>query len=1044
MYKYNPRKTKPEDLEKTLVGADRWDIVNTIIAELSLKEGDRPKQHWMIIGPRGIGKSHLLTLVYHRVKSDPDLSKTWIPVLFPEEIRMAGDLAKFIERGINEIIYDLKKEEPALTNDLQQKIESARNISFNDRADYLLDVLKSISTNTGKHIIFFAENLQQILGKRLNAIDQKKLRAFLQESDALLLIGSATTIFEALHDHSHPFYHFFHLRRLQDLSYEEVKDLVIDLVSKDASQLQVEAVLANEPRLRAIYTFTGGNPRMAVFLADILKSDINDEMIDIMEQILDELTPYFDAIINDTPQYLQDIMNCLATFEPAQSPKEIAEHLEMEQATVRNYLKQAKDIGYVRIAFHKGNSNYYCLNEYLYRIWYQMRDSSHKEEIRWVFEMLLMLYSRSGINNEIERYKSCSDLKSEQLYILNQVNCFIENNQDYCKMITDRLDLIATETSDDQNIVLKEARHARNNNNIDDAIKLFLDIIERDPANIIAHGELGDCYSQLDKYELAIIEYQKVIDLDPSMARGWSAIGECYLVTNDFKGALYYFSKASELSPNSAKILVNWGNALKELHNYDDAIVKYQEAIKINSNYAGAFWEWGDLLRSQKKYKEAMPRFKKAAELNPKSSSAYGAWGDCLAGLKKYDAAIDKYRIAIELNNDYYFAYLAWARVLRIKKQYREAIDKYEAALKYVNNSSAVFGIAMCLVDLELYKDAENIITDYLADNPNDYQGVLNLVHIFECSGKYADAILLAQKVLNADYKLDDTIYLLTNSLNKAKRYEECITVYNNNKEALSTCKNRFAYATALFESNKYKEAITQFTQLLNSNSNCAKARLSLAQTQVKNNSNDAIFNYISYLLMKGDGVADIEIAKIYIDEIKPLLAHYSNPKLRKNANVTTKIESLILSKQYPKIIDEIEEIKAGESHRCLRETMAILKIFIWFGLFDKDIDSVSKLSEIFFKVYHSYDGKNKNTELKSLLVSAYLFFVAKQVDESIIGSLVSIFTKLHHIPQVYIDVWTCLSAPDSIQAQKLLTLREIKEIVSEIKTRTEIKNEAI
>ena len=125
---------------------------------------------------------------------------------------------------------------------------------------------------------------------------------------------------------------------------------------------------------------------MAVFLSEILSTEIPGEMMALMDEILDELTPYFDAVISDIPEHLQEIINTLATYEPAQNPKEIAEHIETNQATVRNYLKHLKENGYVRVAFSKGKSNYYCLNEYLYRIWYQMRDSSHREETRWIFE----------------------------------------------------------------------------------------------------------------------------------------------------------------------------------------------------------------------------------------------------------------------------------------------------------------------------------------------------------------------------------------------------------------------------------------------------------------------------------------------------------------------------------------------------------------------------------------------------------------------------------------------------------------------------------
>jgi len=435
MYAYNPRKKSAEQLENSMVGDDRHSILADILAELDLKEGLPPKQHWMIVGARGMGKSHLLTLLHHKVCADEKLRNLWLPVLFPEEIRMAVDLARFLERAATEICHDLDRTGNSITPELKEKIGRIRTIRTDERVEYLFSVITWIRRTTGRHILLIAENLQQLLGKKISIIDQKKLRAYLQSEDALLLIGSATTIFDALHDHSHPFYHFFHIRRLNELSYENIKALVINLLTGYGKEEQARIIMENEARLKVLHAFTGGNPRMAVFLSDILKTDVNEEMINIMDRILDELTPYFEAIINDTPEYLQEIINALASYEPAQSPKEIADHLEMEPATVRNYLKQAKDNGYVRVAFSKGKSNYYCLNEYLYRTWFQMRDSSHREELRWLMELMLLLYSREQLVKENQRVEDAGESATLYQRLVKQSCEFMLSNPTFCKTV---------------------------------------------------------------------------------------------------------------------------------------------------------------------------------------------------------------------------------------------------------------------------------------------------------------------------------------------------------------------------------------------------------------------------------------------------------------------------------------------------------------------------------------------------------------------------------------------------------------------------------
>lgn len=440
MYAYNPRKKSFHQLETTMVGKERWDILNTILKEMDIKKNESPKQHWMIIGPRGIGKSHLMTLLYHKVKDDKKLSRRWVPVLFPEELKMAGTLPKFLERTLNEIIREFEQaaKEHSIIDELKQKIREVKKSPTTGRADNFFSLIAWFYRETGKHILLLPENLQHLLGKKFQAIEQKKLRAFLQTSDAVLIIGTATTVFNALHDHSHPFYHFFHVRRLKDLEFEDMKTLITDILSQ-REKAESKAFISEEyARLKALHSFAGGNPRLAVFLADILSTEFPGEMIEIMDRTLDELTPYFESILQGVPDYLEEILNTLAAYEPAQSPAGIARHQEIPQTTIRKYLKKLKEDGYVKIAFSKGKSNYYCLNEYLYRIWFQMRDSSHREETRWLLELLLMVYSKETLLQEKNRLDTYEDGTQSPLFyqrLLNHAVEFMDRDPDYYRMI---------------------------------------------------------------------------------------------------------------------------------------------------------------------------------------------------------------------------------------------------------------------------------------------------------------------------------------------------------------------------------------------------------------------------------------------------------------------------------------------------------------------------------------------------------------------------------------------------------------------------------
>ncbi len=515
MYAYNPRKKSFQQLEKSLVGKDRWDTLNAILKELALKKGESPKQHWMLVGPRGIGKSHLLSLLYYKITNDDKLRNLWIPVLFPEELRMAGDLAKFLERAVREICQDLETTNEPLTIELKPKIDGIKKVPTDERIEYLFSVLTWIHTTTGRHILLITENLQQLLGKRISVIEQKKLRAYLQTEEAVLLIGSATTVFDALHDHSHPFYHFFHISSLEDLSFDDLKSLVINLLTNGNQHEPAQKVAANEARIRALYSFTGGNPRIAVFLADILKAEMPDEMMAVMDKILDEMTPYFESILSEVPRYQEEILNTLAAYEPAQSPKDIAAHLEIPQPTVRNYLMQLKENGYVKVAFSKGKYSYYCLKEYLYRIWYQMRDSSHREESRWLMELLLMLYSPATIVEEKKRLEQCSSVKdTNELYsaMISKAASFIAENPDDYRVI--EMCVAAAGDSNNTSVQMKKLLKACLNDEYEKAIKICAEMLKINPLNELALLVSGLCCFMKDRYGEAIEKLAEAVQIN--------------------------------------------------------------------------------------------------------------------------------------------------------------------------------------------------------------------------------------------------------------------------------------------------------------------------------------------------------------------------------------------------------------------------------------------------------------------------------------------------------------------------------------------------
>lgn len=100
--------TSPERLRRTSVGRDH--VLGNAIESLHGSVGKKSKHHMLFIGPRGIGKTHLLSCIENTVGSDEALSARVVVARFPEESNQTLSFADFLI-GLCRILKDVLKDE---------------------------------------------------------------------------------------------------------------------------------------------------------------------------------------------------------------------------------------------------------------------------------------------------------------------------------------------------------------------------------------------------------------------------------------------------------------------------------------------------------------------------------------------------------------------------------------------------------------------------------------------------------------------------------------------------------------------------------------------------------------------------------------------------------------------------------------------------------------------------------------------------------------------------------------------------------------------
>ena len=153
-------------------------------------------QHVIIIGPRGIGKTMLVLRLALAVRQDESLSRSWYPVVLPEEIYDVASEGEVWLRVLERISVQ-EREAGRDYNRWLQSYESLRG----EREEQKLRVkaLATLSEFAGERntrLMVIIENLQMVLGEQSGSDAAWDFRRTLLNNSEIMIIATATRRFK--------------------------------------------------------------------------------------------------------------------------------------------------------------------------------------------------------------------------------------------------------------------------------------------------------------------------------------------------------------------------------------------------------------------------------------------------------------------------------------------------------------------------------------------------------------------------------------------------------------------------------------------------------------------------------------------------------------------------------------------------------------------------------------------------------------------------------------------------------------------------------
>jgi len=358
--RFNPHAMDDSQVRLLSTGRDR--LVETVAQTLT--EGEGVRQHVLVTAPRGFGKSFFARAVQVAIA---DASRPARVTILPEEQRNVSTPSSFLKEVSRGLVCGPAASVAGLFLDDPPGAWDAARTELNA-------VLNNFPP--GELQIVVVENFDALMADVFAAPeDQSRLRAFLSESERLAVLATATSA-GVDQDYEQRLFHNFMKFPLapwsedDHLLYFERRAV---LEGRDVGEL-------DRGKIRALANFTGGAPRMAVALANLLFENDPLSAAQLLDKLVDDLTPYYQALIEQMPMRTKTLFDALIRLGEPCSQSDLAVRVGTTQNRIAQHFAWLRERHLVIGRKRTGGRDYlYQVSDRLFVQYYRKRHLLHDQ-----------------------------------------------------------------------------------------------------------------------------------------------------------------------------------------------------------------------------------------------------------------------------------------------------------------------------------------------------------------------------------------------------------------------------------------------------------------------------------------------------------------------------------------------------------------------------------------------------------------------------------------------------------------------------------------
>lgn len=174
--------------------------------------------------------------------------------------------------------------------------------------------------------------------------------------------------------------------------------------------------------------------------------------------------------------------------------------------------------------------------------------------------------------------------------------------------------------------------------------------VMKDSLSVDAHAYLGMALHASARFDDALKEFAAVTRLDSTFPKIHYWTGFALLAKQKYEPALLYFQKAMANNPSDAVTLLNIANCYHFLRRYDQAKQYYLQSINADSNYTDAYINLALNYFAADKPNEAETAYFQALQIDPDLYDAYFGLGNIRFARNDFKGAVGFYENALAVD----------------------------------------------------------------------------------------------------------------------------------------------------------------------------------------------------------------------------------------------------------------------------------------------------------------------------------------------------------------------------------------------------------